>query len=129
MLIFFSKVALRAQMTLKQAEPSFSFSSAIKEAINPDKTVFRYDRKWRVSQPIYKANFFVGKLGFMSSATETKTYYDEKLKDFVEQAVDFRQGHYVQWAIDLSTQIMAFETKPPDIKYQSFIGAFSKLLV
>jgi hypothetical protein len=128
MLIFFSKVAYKPQMTLEQARRGFDFRSAIEEAINPDNAVSRYNRTWRVSQPTYIEKFFVGKLGFMSSATETRTYYDESKKDFIEQPVDSRQGHYVQWAIDTSTQIIAFESKPPDIKYQSFIGAFKGLL-
>jgi len=127
LLIFFGKVAYKPQMTLWQAH-GVRFTEDIKEVVNPDTPISRYGRTWRVSQPVHKDNFFVGKLGFMSSATETKTFYDEKRKDFVEQPVDTRQGHYVQWAIDLSTQMIAFEAKPPDIKYQSFIGAFGGLL-
>ena len=127
LLIFFGKVAYKPQRTLFQALGA-KFIDDIKEVVNPDTPISRYGRTWRVSQPVCKDKFFMGKLGFMSSATETKTYYDEKQKDFIEQPVDTKQGYYIQWVIDLSTQMIAFEAKPPDIKYQSFIGAFGSLL-
>ena len=127
LLIFFGKVAYKPQMTLAQAR-GVRFTDNIKEVVNPDIHISRYGRTWRVSQPIYRDESFVGKLGYMSSTTEKKTYYDEERRDFIEQPVDTKQGHYVQWAIDLSTQMIAFEAKPPDIKYQSFIGAFGGLL-
>jgi hypothetical protein len=126
LLICFGKVAYKPQATLFQAV--HEFAEALQGAVNPETAVSRYGRIWRVSQPVHRDRFFLGKLGFMSSGTETIPYYDEKRKDFIEQAVSAKRGHYVQWAIDLSTQIIAFETKPPDIKYQSFIGAFVGLL-
>ncbi len=110
-LIYFSKVAYKPQMTLDGALGR-SFANNIKEAIDPDVTISRYNREWRCSQPrMHNGEFFVGKLGFISPATETRTDYDDERKDFIEQSVDFRQGHYVQWVIDLSTQIVAFQTK------------------
>ena len=124
LLIFFSKMAYKAQRTLFQG----GFTSDIEKAIDPDIVISRYGRMWRFSKPIYKHEFVMGKLGYMTSGKETKTYYDEKRKDFIEQPVDMKQGHYVQWVVDLSTQVIAFETKPPDIRYQSFVGAFKDLL-
>lgn len=106
-----------------------TFAEDIYVAIDPALTAARYNRTWRFSRPrTVEDEFLVGKLGFTSVATETRTDYDETLKDFVEQNLPARQGHYVQWALDLSSQIMAFETKPPDIKAQSFVGAFEGLL-
>jgi hypothetical protein len=105
------------------------FDQNIKEALNPDTTVSRYGRTWRLSQPIIlEDSFFVGKLGFISSGVEKRTYYDEEKKDFIEQPVDSKQVNFTRWVIDLSTHLIAFETKPPDIKYQSFIGALKGIL-
>lgn len=127
--IFFSRVTYKPQMTLFRSLSRDGFADDVKQVISPDVVTTRYGRTWRLSQPkIIEDNYFVGKLGFISSATEKKTYYDEKQKDFIEQAIDSRQGHFVQWAIDLSTQMIAFETKPPDIRFQSFVGAFKDLL-
>lgn len=129
MLVFFSRVAYKPQLTLDRGLYQRGFADDVQKAINPDLTVTRYGRKWRLSLPkTIDETFTVGKLGFVSSTTETRTDYDEDRKDFIEQLMDSRQGHYVQWAIDLSTQMVAFETKPPDIKFQSFIGAFKGLL-
>ncbi len=128
LLISFCKVALKPQMTLEQANRGYKFENIIKEAINPDEIIDRYHRLWRVSKPLIKDGYLVGKLGFMSSTSETRTYYDDTRKDFIEKSVDLRQGHYVQWAIDLNSQIMGFEIKLPDIRYQSVIGAFKDIL-
>lgn len=128
-LIFFTKVAYKPQMTLDRALAKQGFADDIREALDPDVTITRYGRNWRFSQPkIHNRKFLIGKLGFISPTTERMTDYDENQKDFVEQSVDSKQGHYVQWAIDFDTQILAFETKPPDIRFQSFVGAFKGLL-
>lgn len=127
--VSFAKIAYSPQLTLKQAFARHSFADDLKTAIDPDLTVTRYSRTWRFSQPkSVGRKFLVGKLGFVSPMTETKTDYDEDRKDFIERSVDTRQGHYVQWAIDMSTQMVAFVDKPPDIRFQSFFGAFSSLL-
>jgi len=125
--IFFSRIVSKPQMTMFQVLSRFE--NNIKEVLNPDKTVTRYGRTWRLSQPkIYEDNFFVGKLGYISSGTEKRTDYDEEKKDFIELSIDSRQVHYVRWVIDLSTHLIAFETKPPDIEYQSFVGAMKLIL-
>lgn len=126
--VYFSKVAYKPQRTLDQALPEYSFDKAIKEVINPDKSVLRYGRTWRFSLPKDRNGFLVGKLGFTSSGTEKKADYDELKKDFVELTVDSKQSTFVFWVIDLLEQILAFETRPPDIKYQSFKGAFVRFL-
>jgi len=125
--IYFSKIVSKPQMTIYQVLDRFNDN--LREALSPDIRVTRYSRTWRLSQPkIYEENFFVGKLGFISSGIEKRTDYDEETKDFIEHPVDSRQVNFARWALDLSTHIIAFETKPPDIKYQSFIGALKGIL-
>lgn len=127
--IYFARMAYSPQLTLKQAFDRHSFADDLKTAIDPDLTVTRYNRTWRFSQPKgVGRGFLVGKLGFVSPMTETRTDYDEDRKDFIESSVDSRQGHYVQWAVDLSSRVIAFADKPPDIRFQSFFGAFGGLL-
>jgi hypothetical protein len=124
MLVYFSTVAYKPQRTLFQR----SFDMDIQEVINPDTIVIRYGRTWRFSRPKMKDGFLVGKLGFTATGTEKRADYNEEIKDFIEQTVDSEQATFVFWATDLSRQILAFETKPPDIKYQSFRGAFQGVL-
>jgi hypothetical protein len=124
MLVYFSIIAHKPQRTLFQD----SFDVDIRKVINPDKSVSRYGRTWRFSRPKDINGFLAGKLGFISAGTEKRVDYDEEIKDFIEQTVDSKQSTFVFWAIDLSKQILAFESKPPDIKYQSFKGAFDGFL-
>ena len=127
-LVYFSIIAYKPQRTLDQALPQYSFRQAITEVVDPDITVSRYSRTWRFSQPKIHNGYLVGKLGFLSAGTEKRTDYDEVKKDFIEQTVDSKESTFVFWVIDLSKQILAFETKPPDIRYQSFKGAFEGFL-
>lgn len=124
MLIYLGIIAYKPQRTLFQR----SFDMDIQDVINPDTKVSRYGRTWRFSKPKIRNGFLIGKLGFISSGTEKRTDYDEQTKDFIEQTIDAKQSTFVLWAVDLSRQILAFETKPPDIKYQSFKGAFEGFL-
>lgn len=124
MLVYFSIVTYKPQRTLFQR----SFDKDIQEVLNPDTRISRYGRTWRFSKPKISNGFLVGKLGFTSAGTEKRADYDEQIKDFIEQTVSSKQSSFVFWAIDLSKQILAFETKPPDIKYQSFRGAFEYIL-
>lgn len=124
MLVYFSKVTYKPQRTLFQR----SFDIDAQEVISPDKIITRYGRPWRLSKPKIHNGYLVGKFGFMSSGPEIRADYDEQIQDFIEQAVDSRQSIFVFWAIDLLKQVLAFEAKPPDIKYQSFKGAFEGIL-
>ena len=124
MLVYFSMITYKPQRTLFQR----SFDIDIQEVINPDTIVTRYGRTWRFSKPKIKDGFLVGKLGFTASGTEKIADYNEEIKDFIVQTVDSRQATFVFWVTDLSKRILAFETKPPDIKYQSFRGAFEGIL-
>ena len=124
MLVYFSIITHKPQRTLFQR----SFDMDIREVINPDKGVSRYGRTWRFSKPKTHNGFLVGKIGFTSSGMEKRVDYDEEIKDFIEHTVDSRQSTFVFWVVDLSKQILGFETKPPDIRYQSFKGAFEGFL-
>ncbi|MDP3064796.1 MAG: hypothetical protein Q8O40_16590 [Chloroflexota bacterium] len=129
MSIVFIRVVHKPQLALPETNEPPTFRGIISRAIDPDVTTSRYNRTWRVSQPKTRDDdFLVGKLGFTAMASEKRTYYDIDLKDFVEQAQEARQGHYTGWAIDLSSQMMAFETRLPDIRPQSFVGALRGLL-
>ncbi len=124
MLVYFSIITHKPQRTLFQR----SFDIDIQDVISPDESVLRYGRTWRFSRPKTHNGCLVGKLGFTSSGTERRADYDEQIKDFIEHTVDAKQSTFVFWAIDLSKQVLAFETKPPDIKYQSFKGALEGFL-
>jgi hypothetical protein len=125
MLVCYCKVARKPQGTLFQRD----FETDIKEVINPnEKSVERYGRPWRFSQPKIYNGYLFGKLGYIASGTETKPFYDEEQHDFIQQTIDTPLTNFVLYAIDLSKQILAFEIKPPDIKYQSFRGAFEKFI-
>ena len=113
MLVYFSKVKYRPQRTLFQR----SFDIDAQEVISSDKIITRYGRPWRLSKPKIHNGYLVGKFGFMLSGPETRVDYDEQIQDFIEQTVDSRQSTFVFWAIDLLKQVLAFEVKPPDIKY------------
>ena len=125
MLVCDCKVARKPQGPLFQRD----FKTDIHEVINPEeKTVERYGRPWRFSQPKIYNEYLFGKLGYIASGMETKPFYDEKQHDFIQQTIDTPLTNFVLWTIDLSKQILAFEIKPPDIKYQSFRGAFERFL-
>ena len=128
-LICFSRVVHKPQLTLDHALSQRNFTDELMTALDPNRTVTRYRKNWRFSQPkIMNQKYLVGKLGFISSVQESITDYDENQKDFTQQSIDIRQATFSQWAVDLSTQMIAFETKPPKIRFQSFIGAYKGIL-
>lgn len=124
MLVYFSKVTYKPQRTLFQS----NFDIDVQEVLSPGKIITRYGRPWRLSKPKTHDGYLVGKFGFMLSGPETRVDYDEQIQGFTEQTVDSRQSTFVFWVIDLLKQVLAFEVKPPDIKYQSFKGAFEGIL-
>ena len=126
LMVCYLKVAREPQSTFFQQD----FKTDIQVVINPEeKTVERYGRPWRFSQPKTSNDYLSGKLGYIASGTETKPFYDEEHHDFVQQTVDTPLTNYVLWTLDLSKQILAVEIKPPDIKYHSFRGAFKGFLM
>lgn len=127
-LVCFGKIALKPQYTFAQVMPDFNFKNALKEVLTPNEIVNRYNRDWRFSLPKTRRDFLLGKLGYVSAGMQKVTGYDETKKDFVEQLVDSKQSNYIFWAIHLPKQIMAFETKPPDIRYTSVMGTLKSFL-
>jgi len=125
MMVCYSKLARRPQGMLWPSD----FKADIQKVIDPEeRSVKRYGRPWRFSQPKISDEYIFGKLGFIASGVETKPFYDEKKLDFIQQTIDTPLTNFALFAIDLSNHILAFEIKPPDIKYQSFRGAFEKFL-
>jgi hypothetical protein len=128
-LVYFCKIAFKPQRTIEQELSKIDFKKAIQIVVDPDvKVTPRYNRTWRFSQPKIIDEFLVGKFGFVSSGVEQVGDYDDKIKDFFVKDMDSKKPTISFWAIDLSSQIMAFEVKPPDIKYQSFISNFKSFL-
>lgn len=129
LIVNFCKIAFKPQRTMEQVLSHYDFEKAILTVIDPNvKMPPRYGRTWRFSQPKIRDGFLIGKFGFVTTGIAQQGDYDEKLKDFVLRTFDSRQPTYSLWAIDLSYQILAFEVKPPDIKYQSFVGNFEEFL-
>jgi hypothetical protein len=105
-----------------------SFEEDISVVLSPDVVAERYNRSWRLSQPIKDSGFLVGKLGFTRQLEETSVEYDEDAHDFVELDSLNERGTYSHWALDLRSQLMAFEIHPPDIRQKSFTGALAAIL-
>jgi hypothetical protein len=120
------KIAFKPQMSLFDKH---DFKTSINRAIDPDlKLSPRYGRTWRFSLPQESDGYLIGQFGFISAGTEQRPDYDEKLKSFIRKTVDTKILTYSLWAIDLNYQILAFEIRPPDIKYQTFVGNFQDFL-
>jgi hypothetical protein len=122
--VYFAKVT-RTQTGLFDR----SFAEDILEGLNPRHDTTRYQRRWRVSRPRLEDGFVVGKLGFVRTAPAAQTIYDEELEDFVTAEGVANEGSFSMFAIDTTTEIMAFEERRPSIRRQSFLGAFRGLLL
>lgn len=117
---------------VRKAGQAGLFGSTVRDeaerAIAPDDEVRRYRRTWRFSRPDNDGTFLTGKLGYVHEAESMTTSYDETVQDFIEEPTTARQAEYSRWALDLSTQDLAFELRSPEIEFQSFVGAFRGLL-
>lgn len=103
-------------------------------ALDPALKVERYRRVWRISKLEDKGGYLCGKLGFFKSKLTEEMYYDEKIADFVTLERDSREGALSCFVLYTPNKehreaILAFEEHPPDIRRQSFIGAFSNFLL
>ena len=96
-------------------------------ALSPDSHVERYNRSWRFSRPRRLDGWLLGKMGFERLGERAGSTYDEELKDFVPITRVNEQVSFSHFVIELNSQTIAFEEKPPDIRRQSFIGAFQAL--
>ncbi len=124
--ITFAKIARRpGQATLFER----GFQDDLERALSPEYRVTRYGRTWRFARPKLIDHFYLmGKLGFERLATEAIIRYDDDLEDFVSDIRPSEQGSVSHFAIDLNSQILVFEERPPDIRRQSFLGALRALL-
>lgn len=123
--------AALARVARKPGHPSLferSFREDFPAAIDPDRQVERYSRRWRFSRPHLQGQFLMGRLGFIAKESDTQTLYDEARKDFVEQEVELGRGCFSHWFADLDSHLIVFELKPDKIEVQSFAGAFGGLL-
>lgn len=121
--VFFAKVTRKLRLFDR------SFGEDFLEAVQPGGSVTRYHRTWRFSRPrLTQSQFIRGKLGFVQLGEEEIADYDEKLQDFVTRKSVARQAHYSHFVADTDTEILAFEERQPDIRRQSFLGAFRGLI-
>jgi hypothetical protein len=110
------------------------FAQDLVVAIDPhnkepeDKEVRRYRKLWRLSRPKSEDGFITGKLGYVRTSPAAQTRYDEQLEDFVTDESMANEGSFAMFVVDEAREIMAFEERLPDIKFQAFVGAFRLLL-
>jgi hypothetical protein len=102
--------------------------AALNPHLDPDRHVTRYGREWKLSRPKEEAGFIVGKLGFVRTSPTAEMRYDDTIEDFVTDESYASQGSVSMFVVDAQREIMAFEERLPDIKCQSFLGAFRPLL-
>lgn len=117
-----------AKLTRPQAGAFDSFAEDVLGAIDPSEHVTRYGREWRVSRPRLADGVILGKLGFVRRSPSAETRYDEQLEDFVTIEGEASQGSFSMFAIDVDTEVLAFEERLPAIRRQSFVGALRGLL-
>lgn len=114
-----------------ESTEGISVLSGIQRALDPSKKVERYRRAWRVSKLEVQSGALCGKLGFCRKRTMEETFFDEEAADFVSMEMDSREGvisHFVILPTQQTKAVLAFEQKLPDIRQQSFLGAFKKFL-
>ncbi len=104
------------------------FRDELLNAIDPLRTTSRFHRTWRFSRPIEIEGFVAAELGFIRSARAIGLSYDEERLLFVTTEGTANEGSFSLFVVDTAREIVAFEARPPEIRLQSFIGAFSKLL-
>lgn len=121
--VYFAKIAREPRLFDR------SFAEDISEALDPRHTATRYGRTWRFSRPVsLETGHIAGKLGFVRTSPAEETTYDEALEDFVTTVGVASEGSFSMFVIDPAREIIAFEERPPNIRLQSFLGAFRALL-
>lgn len=101
--------------------------------LDPSSKIKRYSRVWRVSRLEEKGDFLCARMGFSKSRLAEETFYDEQAADFVTLEHDSHEGSVSCFVLYLPPDkpdeaVLAFEEQPPDIRRQSFMGAFAKFL-
>lgn len=106
-----------------------TFDDDMVSAIRPEFTVTRYRKTWRFSRPERLATgVLAGRMGFVREAAAVETTYDEDLQDFVTTEGQLHQGSVSNFVIDASSEVLAFEAHPPDVRVGSFLNNFKALL-
>lgn len=124
MIVCYSKIARKPQRSLFQR----NFEDDVREVISSKELVERYSREWRFAKWEKRGGCLLGKFGFVTSGTTTAKNWDDTKWDFIDQQVKSNYIDCVLWVLDISTQQLAFEIRPPFIEYQSFKGAFQAFL-
>ena len=123
--IYFAKITRQPQRRLFDTD----FHHDLLAALIPAQHVTRYHRDWRFSRPTeIGTDFITGKLGFVRRAPTAATTYDDAIQDFVTTQALADEGSFTMYAVDTNREVVAFEDRPPDIRRQSFVGAFRALL-
>ncbi len=104
------------------------WSEDLLAALDPDRTTVRYNRRWRLSQPEVRDGYVQGQLGFVRPSAVESVDYNEAEHRYQVEAGWAVAGSFTHFVIDLGSQLMAFEERPPDIRRQSFLGAFKSLM-
>ena len=108
----------------------FDFRSSIAVALDPELSVTRYNRTWRLSRPHQVGTGGLwGKLGFLRNRGESAVEYNESTHDFITIPGTAGHGSFAYYVVDLESQYLLFEERSPDIKRNSFAGASRSLLV
>lgn len=123
-------VLMRIQRSEDAAEAAQrSFRDDVIEGLDPDISVTRYGRVWRISLPQFfgpNDRYVWAKIGFLRSRGELAAEYDEENYDFIPIEGTGGQGQFSYFVIDRRTQYMAFE-QTTEIRPQSIRGALRKM--
>ncbi len=127
------RVALARVLRDENAPVSFfeeDFRDALLKALNPEVSVERYSRHWRLSQPLHEGAWVTGRLGFLDPTVTSGIDYSEDTRDFVEIEEQHRGGTFSNFAIHIPSQYIIFELKPKpnEILPNSFVNALKAIL-
>ncbi len=101
-------------------------NQAVVRALRPGASTVRYRRTWRIglTSVVPEDNVLYSRIGFEGS--HTTIVWDDETKDF--QPAPSPSGQVVPFAVDLTDLSVAFQTRPPEIKRNSFTGALQGVL-
>lgn len=116
-----AKIVPPEQMSLME-----SANQAIVRVLRPGASTVRYRRTWRIglTSVVLDDDTLYSRIGF--EGAHTTIVWDEETKDF--QRAPIPSGQVVPFAIDLKDLTVAFQTRPPEIKVNSFTGALQGVL-
>lgn len=104
-------------------------ADAIESCIDPKYRTTRYERTWRFSKAHrLDARFLAAKLGFVRAGEHEAVHFDEEQGDFVEVKRPSEEGNFSHFVVDTEHYVLVFEERLPDVRRQSFLGAFRALV-